>query len=253
MNRGSNSLGENSILSAIVLAAGFGVRMKPITNNTPKPLVKVRNQTLIDYVLDRLKDGGVNLVVVNLHYLGQQIEDHLIHRKDPKITFSWEKEKPLETGGGVKAALPRSWDTPFWVVNSDSIWLNGSTDAMGRMASIWDDEKMDGLLLLHSTVEAYGYVGNGDFNVDPNGIVTRKTEHEVVPWLFTGVQILHPRLFVDSPDGSFSLNQVYDQAIERERLYGVVHDGEWFHVGTLEGLAQIEGYMNVPYAGNKRR
>ena len=124
---------------------------------------------------------------------------------------------------------------------------------MTRMAALWDDEKMDGLLLLHSTVEAYGYLGNGDFNVDPNGLVTRKNEHEVVPWLFTGVQILHPRLFINSPDGPFSLNQLYDHAIKCERLYGVIHDGEWFHVGTPDGLAQIEGYMDVPYAGVKRR
>jgi len=238
---------------AMILAAGLGTRMRPITNKTPKPLVKVNKRTLIDHALDRLVDGGISDVVVNLHYHGDQIERHLDLRKSPAITYSWEKDELLETGGGVKQALPQLGKKPFWVVNSDSTWLNGPIDMMTRMNAIWDDDKMDGLLLLHSTVDAYGYDGRGDFNAEGDGMLTRRTEGEVTPWLFTGIQILHPRLFKNTPDGAFSLNLLYDQALENDRLYGMVHDGEWFHVGTPEGLGDAEEYMKYRYAGIKHR
>jgi len=239
--------------SAMVLAAGLGTRMRPLTDNTPKPLVEVNNRTLIDHVLDRLHDGGVTDVVVNLHYFGDQVENHLNRRATPSITYSWEKDELLETGGGVAKALPDLGENPFWVVNSDALWLNGPTNMMSRMCQVWDDSRMDGLLLLHSTVDAYGYGGTGDFNADPDGKLTRRQEQEITPWLFTGIQILHPRLFKSAPDGPFSLNLLYDQALENDRLYGMVHDGEWFHVGTPDGLSDAEEYMKYRYAGIKRR
>jgi N-acetyl-alpha-D-muramate 1-phosphate uridylyltransferase len=238
---------------AMVLAAGLGTRMRPITDKTPKPLVKVNNRTLIDHALDRLVDGGIRQAVVNLHHFGDQIERNLGRRDDIELTFSWEKEERLETGGGVKQALDNLGDDPFWVINSDSIWLNGPINMMTRMCEVWDDDKMDALLLLHSTVDAYGYDGVGDFNAESDGKLTRRMENEVTPWLFTGIQILHPRLFENAPDGAFSLNLLYDKALENERLFGMVHDGEWFHVGTPEGLGDAEEYMKYRYAGVKHR
>ena len=237
---------------AMVLAAGLGLRLRPVTETLPKPLVEVGRRSLLDRTLDRLGEAGVEGVVVNLHHLGSLIETHLARRGGPTIEFSWESEL-LETGGGVAKALPRLGDGPFWVANSDVLWLDGPGPALGRLAAAWDDTRMDGLLLLHETINAYGYQGRGDFFADPLGQLVRRPEGEVAPYLFTGVQILHPRLFADAPAGPFSLNRLYDRAIEAGRLYGIVHDGEWFHVGTPDGLAEAEAYMSVRYAGRTRR
>ncbi len=239
--------------TAMVLAAGLGTRLKPVTDTLPKPLVKVDEKTLIDHALDRLEAVGVGEVVVNTHYLAEQMEGHLKGRKSPAIQISHE-DGLLDTGGGIAKALPLLGDDPFFAVNADAFWLNGPYDALQRIADTWDDDAMDGLLLLHSTVEAYGYTGLGDFCAPlGDGVLTRRLEGEVSPWLFTGIQILHPRLFNGAPDGAFSLNVLYDQAIEAERLHGIVHDGEWFHVGTPQGLEEAETYMHLRYAGNKRR
>ena len=159
----------------------------------------------------------------------------------------------VETGGAIVKALPMLGGEPFFVVNSDIMWLNGPQSALGRLAAAWDDGKMDALLLLHFTVDGYGYKGNGDFCVGPAGKVERRPEREVSPYLFAGVQMLHPRLLDGAPAGPFSLNLLYDRAIEKGRLYGIVHDGEWFHIGTPEGLAEAEAYMKVRFAGTKRR
>jgi MurNAc alpha-1-phosphate uridylyltransferase len=236
----------------MVLAAGLGLRMRPITETLPKPLIEVGGRTLLDRALDRLEEAGVDKVTVNLHHLGSLIEAHLAPRSKPAIEFSHEAEL-LETGGGVAKALPRLGDGPFWVANADVLWLDGPQPALERLAEAWDDARMDGLLLLHATVDAYGYRGRGDFLADPLGRLVRRPECEVAPFLFTGVQILHPRLFADAPAGPFSLNRLYDQAIEAGRLYGVVHDGEWFHVGTPDGLAEAETYLSLRYATRERR
>ncbi len=238
--------------SAMVLAAGLGTRMRPLTDDLPKPLIEIGGRTLIDRVLDRLEEAGVGAAVVNTHHLGNMLEKHLSGRARPRIRFSPETEL-LETGGGVRNALADLGPGPFYVVNGDVLWLNGPTDALGRMVEVWDDRAMDGLLLLHSTVDAYGYNGVGDFCADATGLLSRRPEVEVSPWLFTGVQILHPRLFEGAPEGPFSLNVLYDRAIEAERLYGIVHDGEWFHVGTPDGLAEAETYLNQRYASIKHR
>ncbi len=237
---------------AIVLAAGRGLRMGPITEKIPKPMVTLDGQPLIDHVLDRLTDTGVVQAVVNTHHLGEQIERHLKTRNMPKVTFSKEV-KLLETGGGVKNALNQLGEEPFFAVNADVFWLNGPTDALGRLANIWDPDKMDSLLLLHSTIDAYGYSGKGDFNCDPSGQLSRRPELEVTPWLFTGIQILKPNALNDMPNGPFSLNLVFDQLLEAGRLYGIIHDGEWFHVGTPHGLAEAEAYLKVRYPGIKHR
>ena len=238
---------------AMVLAAGLGTRLKPVTDTLPKALVQVDNRALIDHALDRLEAVGVGEVVVNTHYLAEQLQAHLSGRKSPVLQISHEDDL-LDTGGGIAKALPLLGDDPFLAVNADAFWLNGPYDALQRMAHTWDDDTMDGLLLLHSTVEAYGYTGLGDFcALLGDGVLTRRLEGEVSPWLFTGIQMLHPRLFKTAPDGAFSLNLLYDRAIESGRLHGVVHDGEWFHVGTPQGLEEAETYMHLRYAGKERR
>jgi len=240
------------VKNAMVLAAGLGVRMRPITDSLPKPLIKVDGRTIIDRAIDRLEDAGIIDIVINVHHLGDQIVDHLNQRSGLNIEFSREVDL-LETGGGVKKALPLLGDDPFFVINGDAFWLNGPQDAIGRINQIWDADKMDALLLLHSTVDAYGYSGRGDFTADPDGKLIRRHEMEVSPWLFTGVQILHPKIFEDSPEGAFSLNLLYDRAIEQERLYGLIHDGELFHVGTPEGQKEAEEYLGYRYSGKERR
>ena len=240
------------IKRAMILAAGFGVRLRPITDTTPKPLIKVLGRTLIDRTIDRLHEGGIDTFVVNIHHLSEQIQKHLEKRIDVKILFSLEK-KILETGGGIKKSLTKFGNEPFFACNGDTLWLNGTQNAVDRMVRQWDADKMDALLMLHSTVNAYGYEGLGDFDLNPLGMLSRRLEGEVSPYLFTGVQILHPRLFKSAPEGPFSLNLLFDKAIERSKLYGIVHDGEWFHVGTPKALKEAEDYMQKRYSGIKRR
>ena len=237
---------------AMLLAAGLGTRLRPLTEKLPKPLIKVGGRALIDHAIDRLVEAGVETVVVNLHHLGHLIEGHLRHRDDIEILFSQEDEI-LETGGGVKKALPLLGDEPFFVSSTDVLWLNGPSNVLRRMAKIWEPGQMDGLLLMQSTVTAFGYDGMGDFCVDPAGKLEQRPEREVSPYLFSGIQILHKDLFKDSPEGAFRLRWLYDRAIEQERLYGVIHDGEWFHVGTPEGLSNAEIYMRERYLENVKR
>ncbi len=237
----------------MVLAAGKGTRLRPLTDTLPKPLATVGGRTLIDRGLDRLQEAGVETAVVNLHHLGAMIEDHLAERPAPEIVYSRE-DKLLETAGGVAKALPLLGAGPFYVVNGDVMWLNGPCSALARMAATWNDGTMDALLMLHSTVEAYGYQGRGDFWADDSGMLFRRPEGEIFPYVYTGVQLVHPRLFAGTLGGAFSFNVLYDKAIEAGRLYGMIHDGEWFHIGTAEGLAEADGYMQVRYPGdNKRR
>jgi len=224
---------------AMVLAAGLGKRMRPLTDDRPKPLIELGEKTLLDRALDRLDEAGVKKIVVNSHYLGDMIAEHLAGRKN--IILSPE-EVLLETGGGVKAALPHLGKNPFFVVNSDAVWTDGPTPALARLAEKWDDETMDALLLLVALPAIVGasVSDRGDYNMEPDGCARRRTEEEVAPFLFGGVQILHPRLFENAPDGPFSLNLLYDRAEEAGRLFGVRHDGEWYHVGSPEELATAE-------------
>jgi MurNAc alpha-1-phosphate uridylyltransferase len=225
--------------TAMVLAAGFGTRLRPLTEETPKPLVKVAGRPLLDWVLDRLAAAGVKRAVVNTHWLAERIVEHLSQRRTPEILYSHEPEI-LETGGGVKKALPLLGPGPFFAVNAKILWLNGKIDALHRLAAAWDDARMDALLLLQPTATAVGYDGVGDFVMDPLGSIRRRREREVAPFLFSGIQLLHPRLFEGAPDGFFSLNLLYDRAIEAGRLHGLRHDGEWYHVSTPRQLAEVE-------------
>ena len=228
---------------AMILAAGLGERMRPLTDERPKPLIEVRGRALIDAILERLEAAGVAEAVINLHYLGHKIEAHLKDRTSPRIVFSHESER-LETGGGVRKALPLLGEAPFFVINGDVCWLDGCTPALRRLADAWDEARMDALLLLHPTAFAVGYEGRGDFMLGPDGRLRRRGEREVAPFVFAGLQILHPGLFEGAPEGSFSLNSLYDKAAARERLWGLRHDGEWFHTGTPEQLAEVEAALH---------
>lgn len=230
-----------AVTRAFVLAAGLGKRMRPITATTPKPLVEVAGKSLVDYALDRIAEAGIPETVVNVHYLADLMEAHLVRRRGgPAITISDERDKLLETGGGVKKALPLLGTAPFMVLNSDSFWLEGPQPNLRRLVAAWDPERMDMLLLLASAATSLGYDGPGDFNMDKEGRLTRRAEREVSPFVYAGVAILKPELFADTPEGSFSLNLLFDRAIEADRLFGLRLDGQWLHVGTPEALRDAE-------------
>ncbi len=224
---------------AMVLAAGLGQRMRPLTDDRPKPLVELAGRSLLDRALDNLAAGGITSFVVNSHYKGEMIEAHLANRDD--ITLSPE-DVLLETGGGVKAALPHLGADAFFVVNSDAVWRDGKESTIARMAAQWDGAAMDALLLLVPMQAVAGNMANhpGDYHLEADGRARRRVRDEIAPFLFGGIQILHPRLFEGAPDGPFSLNLLWDRALAKRRLYGMRLDGRWMHVGTPEALAQAE-------------
>ena len=230
--------------AAMVLAAGLGLRMRPLTDDIPKPLIEVAGQSMLERVLDHLAHARIARAVVNLHYLGERIVEHLAGRERPEILFSHEKDV-LETGGGVARALLQLGDKPFLVINSDTVWLDGPRPALERMRRLWDGRRMDALLMLYPTTAASGYQGTGDFFMDAEGRLARRGEKSVAPFVFTGVQILHPRLFEGAPEGKFSLNILYDRARGKNRLFGLRHDGAWYHVGTPEALKSAEAKIGA--------
>jgi N-acetyl-alpha-D-muramate 1-phosphate uridylyltransferase len=221
--------------SAMVLAAGLGTRMRPITDCLPKPLVEIEGRTLLDHAIDRLGLVGVETIVVNTHYKAAMLAAHLDRRRRPHIEISHEKAL-LETGGGVLHALPRL-GAVFFVVNSDVLWLDSKDSALARLAAAFDESRMDAVLLLQRTAGAIGYEGSGDYFLDPLGNPRRRIDREIAPFLFSGIQLLHRRAFDGVAGPRFSLNVIYDRAEAKGRLHAIVHDGEWFHVGTPDGLA----------------
>ena len=229
-------------MNAMVLAAGLGLRMRPITLTLPKPLVPVAGRTMLDRVLDHLDRFGTGRKVINLHWLGETIRSHLDERRD--IVFSEEPDL-LETGGGVAKALPLLGTDPFFVCNADIIWTDGAEPALARLLRAYDPERMDGLLLLQPVETAFGYDGKGDFHLGSDGRLTRRKPDETTPLMFAGVQILHPRLFEENPGGKFSLNLLYDKAIASDRLFGIVHDGRWYHIGTPSALTEAEALLEA--------
>jgi len=232
---------------AMVFAAGLGTRMRPLTDKVPKPLIEVAGRSILERILDALEKAGVEEAVVNTHYFANQVEAKLARRTQPKILLSHEKEL-LETGGGVAKALPLLSSDPFYVVNGDVLWSDGVRDTLLRLVQSWRDSEMDVLLLVHPVVRSYGYRGAGDFFLDQLGGVRRRKMHEVAPFVFTGIQVLHPRLFRHAPSRPFSLNLLYDRAIESSRLFAIVHDGDWFHIGTPKDLTFAEAEL-----GNARK
>jgi MurNAc alpha-1-phosphate uridylyltransferase len=228
--------------TAMVLAAGLGERMRPLTLGMPKPLVPLAGRPLIDHVLDRLALAGVKTAVVNVHYLPEQLEAHLSARrgKSPEILVSDERGVLLDTGGGAKKALPLLGHGPFFIHNADSVWSEGAAPALPRMLRLWNPAAMDCLLLLAPVATSIGYAAKGDFSIGPDGRLARRGEGEVVPFAFAGVSLCDERLFKDAPEGCFSLNLLWDRALAKGKLYGVRLEGQWMHVGTPEALAEAE-------------
>ena len=223
---------------AMVLSAGYGRRLKPLTDHQPKPLLEIAGRPMVDHVLDRLTWSGVREVVVNAHHMADQIEAHFEGRSPPAAIISHEEEL-LDTGGGTRHALPHLGADPFFVVNSDSLWLDGPTPALKRLSEAWNDETMDALMLVVASVKIRMAVGLGDFVLDPLGQVARPDEGLLAPYVYSGIQIVHPRLFAGAPEGRYSFNRLWDRAIAADRLFAIVHDGVWFHVGNHEGLTLV--------------
>jgi MurNAc alpha-1-phosphate uridylyltransferase len=225
---------------AMVLAAGHGLRMRPLTEHTPKPLIPVAGRCMLDRTLDRLDDVKVSHRVVNAHWLGEQVAAHLANHAGTTISH---EDTLLETGGGVAYALPLLGDKAFFVCNADIIWIDGARPALARLAEAWDDARMDALLLVVPVAKAFGYDGAGDFHCQADGALRRRAKDERAAHVFTGVQILHPRLFAGVPKGAFSLNVLYDRAQTAGRLHGVIHDGDWLHIGTPQALTEAEAWF----------
>ncbi|NNM71209.1 nucleotidyltransferase family protein [Enterovirga sp. DB1703] len=225
----------------MVLAAGLGKRMRPVTETRPKPLVEVGGRALIDHALGRLAEAGLTRVVVNVHYLPDMIEAHLAGRTDLDVTISDERDALLETGGGIKRALPLL-GPEFLVLNSDSLWTERETKNLARLMETWRPQDMDVLLLL-APRKSLGYDGLGDFNMDAGGRLTRRAYGALAPHVYAGAAILKASLFDDAPNGAFSLNLLFDRAIEAGRLYGLPLEGEWLHVGTPEAIGQAEARL----------
>ena len=225
---------------AMILAAGFGVRMRPLTNDRPKPLIEVAGKPLIDYGFDRLREAGVQKAVVNGHYRAAQILQWSQQQAAPEVVFSDEQAEILDTGGGIAKALPLLGRLPFFVLNSDSFWLDGRVPALSRLRAAWDDATMDCLLLLCHVDRTIGYDGRGDFRLERDGRLSRQQGSGALAYI--GGYLVHPRLFRNAPPGKFSMNVLWDQAISESRLHGIAHSGKWFHVGTPDavGLAEAE-------------
>jgi MurNAc alpha-1-phosphate uridylyltransferase len=230
--------------TAMVMAAGLGKRMRPLTATRPKPLVEVAGRALLDHVLDRLRIAGVEKIVVNVHYLPGSIEAHLASKADGlEVVISDERDLLLETGGGMVRAAPLIDADPFLVVNSDNLWVDGPADTLKLLASHWDSERMDALLLVVPHARAQNHRGSGDFHMDRSGRLRRREKARVAPFVFTGIQMVSKALLKDAPEGAFSTNILWDWAIEQGRCFGAVHQGLWFDVGTPRSIGETEAFL----------
>ena len=230
---------------AMVLAAGYGQRMRSLTLTRPKPLVEVAGKPLIDYGFDRLRAAGVEEAVVNVHYLPEQIEAWAKRQAAPRIVIADERAEILDTGGGVARALPRLGADPFFVINSDSFWVDDGTPALDRLRTAWDDQAMDCLLLLSPLARTVGYDGKGDFVRGADGRLARRAKAEGTPLAYIGGYLVAPRIFAGAPAGAFSMNLLWDRAIAAGRLFGVEHTGRWLHVGTPEAIGLAEAALGA--------
>jgi len=226
--------------TAMVLAAGLGTRMRPLTDTKPKPLIEVAGKPLLDHVLDRLAEAGVERAVVNVHYLAEQIIARTAARTKPRVIISDERGLLLGTGGGVVKALAELGTAPFFHINSDTIWIDGVTPNLTRLTQAFDAATMDALLLLAPTTGSIGYAGRGDFAMAPDGRLNRRSEREVAPFVYAGAAILSPAMFKDAPQGEFSLTDLFDRAANVGRLHGLRLEGLWMHVGTPEAVGEAE-------------
>lgn len=230
--------------TAMVMAAGLGKRMRPLTATRPKPLVEVAGRPLLDHVLERLRTAGVERIVVNVHYLPDALEAHLKNKANGlDVVISDERKLLLETGGGMVQAAPMIEADPFLVVNSDNLWVDGPADTLKLLASHWDDQRMDALLLLVPQARAQNNRGMGDFHMDRSGRLRRRERSRVAPFVYTGIQMVSKRLLDGAPEGPFSTNILWDRAIEAGRCFGAVHQGLWFDVGTPAAIKQTEDFL----------
>ena len=225
--------------TAMMMAAGLGKRMRPLTATTPKPMVRVAGKPLIDHTLDRLADAGVARAVVNVHYLADALEAHVTGRASPKVTISDERDALLETGGGMIKAQGLLPD-PFFCLNSDNIWLDGPRNAFADLSMLWDAERMDALVLVVPHKRAANFAGPGDFHLDAAGKVSRRQPGRIAPFIYTGIQLVSHRLLRDAPEGKFSTNILWNRAIEEGRLFGLPFTGDWFEVGTPQAIRPTE-------------
>ncbi len=230
--------------TAMIMAAGLGKRMRPLTATKPKPLIEVAGQSLLDHVLERLKAAGVKKAVVNVHYLADAVEAHLATRPHGlEIAISDERKLLMETGGGLVRAEPLIDSDPFLAINSDNLWIDGPADTLKLLASHWDDRKMDALLLLVPLARAENHKGMGDFHMDRTGRLRRREKSHVAPFVFTGIQMISKRLLREAPEGPFSTNVLWNRAIEEGRCFGAVHQGLWFDVGTPRSITMTEATL----------
>lgn len=236
--------------AAMLLAAGLGTRMRPLTDHLPKPLLALQDRPLLDHALDRLAEAGVRRVVVNAHWQADRLEAHLAARRAPPATVLLREAELLDTGGAVRAALPLLGDDPFYVVNGDAFWRDGPAPALRRLAAAWT-ETLDAVLLMHRTFQVLAETGPGDFAVDPLGHMRRRRTGEIVPYLYAGLQLIHPRLLADT-HGRFSMNTCWDRAIAVGRARAVVHDGLWYHLSTPADLAAAEAQLQARALGETR-
>lgn len=242
-----------TIRTAMLLAAGLGTRMRPLTDRTPKPLLPLGGRPLIDHALDRLAEAGVDTTVVNAHWQADKIEAHLRARSHrPPHTVLRREPALLETGGGVKAALDVLGPDPFYVINGDAFWLDGPRPALERLAAAFDPAEVDGVLLVQRTFQVHADVGLGDFLVDKWGWLRRRAEREVAPYIYAGLQLISPLLLADTPEGAFSMNRAWNTAMASNRLRAVVHDGLWFHLSTPTDLAEAESILHARLTGESR-
>lgn len=225
--------------TAMILAAGLGKRMRPLTASQPKPLVRVAGKALIDHALDRLAEAGIGKAVVNVHYLADALEAHVLARQTPEVAVSDERALLLETGGGMVKALPQLPD-PFFALNADNIWLDGPKDAFHDLSRRWNPEEMDALLLVVPHVRAVNFNGPGDFHMGPLGRLSRRRDGRIAPFIYTGIQLVSHRLLRDAPEGPFSTNILWNRAMDEGRLYGISFTGRWFEVGTPQAIRPTE-------------
>lgn len=229
----------------MIMAAGLGTRMRPLTENKPKPLVEVAGKPLIDHVLGKARLAGIANIVVNVHYLPDQVEAHLErHASDLQVAISDERDLLMETGGGLVEAEHLIDAEPFYCLNSDAIWTDdGETDALSRLAAAWDGDRMDGLLLIVPRERAFQHSGKGDFFLDDAGRLIRRGYHDSAPWIYTGNQLISHRLLRNAPEGPFSTNLFWDRAIAEGRLFGLIHIGDWYDIGSPQAIAPTEAAL----------
>lgn len=234
---------SSKITRAMIMAAGLGTRMRPLTNDIPKPMVKVAGKPLIDHVIDRLVGVGVTLIVVNVHYKGDILIEHLSKRTDVEIRISDERTDLLDSGGGIFKALHHFEGQPFFHANADTVWVEGASHALPAMVARWNEDKMDALMLLAATVNTVCYDGRGDFMMDAEGLLTRVPDGRISPFVWMSIEIVHPRLFDGAPGGKFSINPLWDVAIKKKRLYGMRLDGVWMHIDRPDAVLESEIYL----------